>query len=79
MQGRWGESGKYGAPGAPGKDAPRGHRLPGKVGEPGTPSESIGKSADVPAACAAVSGATTPSISPLPKLRPLFETRLAMP
>ena len=49
------------------------------VGEPGTPSESIGSSAAVPAACAAVSGATTPSISPLPKLSPCFETRLAMP
>ena len=40
------------------------------VGEPGTPSASIGSSAEVPAACAAVSGATTPSISPLPKLSP---------
>src|SRR5215213_5237704 len=33
------------------------------VGEPGTPSESIGNNAEVPAACAAVSGAITPSIS----------------
>ena len=49
------------------------------VGEPGTPSESIGNNAEVPAACAAVSGAITPSISPLPKLLPRFETRLAMP
>ena len=49
------------------------------VGEPGTPSESIGSSAEVPAACAAVSGATTPSISPLPKLSPRLEMRLAMP
>ena len=36
------------------------------VGEPGTPSASIGSSALVPAACAAVSGATTPSTRPLP-------------
>ena len=49
------------------------------VGEPGTPSESIGSSAAVPAACAAVSGATTPSISPVPNLSPFFEMRLAMP
>ena len=49
------------------------------VGEPGTPSDSIGSSAAVPAACAAVSGATTPSISPRPNLSPFFETRLAMP
>ena len=49
------------------------------VGEPGTPSDSIGSSAEVPAACAAVSGATTPSISPLPNLWPFLETRLAMP
>jgi len=33
----------------------------------------------VPAACAAVSGATTPSISPLPKFAPFCDTRLAMP
>ena len=49
------------------------------VGEPGMPSVSIGSSALVPAACAAVSGATTPSISPLPKLSPLLEKRLARP
>ena len=49
------------------------------VGEPGTPSASIGSSAAVPAACAAVSGATTPSISPVPNLRPLREARFAMP
>src|SRR6185503_9089059 len=30
------------------------------VGDPGTPRVSIGSSAEVPAACAAVSGATTP-------------------
>ena len=40
---------------------------------------SIGKSAEVPAACAAVSGATTPSISPLPKFLPRGDMRLAMP
>ena len=49
------------------------------VGEPGMPSVSMGRSALVPAACAAVSGATTPSISPLPKLSPFFENRLARP
>ena len=38
------------------------------VGEPGTPSEIIGSNAEVPAACAAVSGATTPSICPVPNL-----------
>src|SRR5258706_433070 len=35
------------------------------VGEPGTPSVSIGSNAEVPAACAAVSGATTPSSMPV--------------
>ena len=49
------------------------------VGEPGMPSVSIGRSALVPAACAAVSGATTPSISPLPKLSRLREKRRARP
>ena len=37
------------------------------VGVPGIPSVIIGSSDAPPAACAAVSGATTPSISPLPK------------
>jgi putative tricarboxylic transport membrane protein len=49
------------------------------VGEPGMPSVIIGSSALVPAACAAVSGAMTPSISPLPNLSPFFDMRLAMP
>src|SRR6185436_14424242 len=49
------------------------------LGEPGTPSASMGRSAEVPAACAAVSGATTPSISPVPNLSPFFDARLAMP
>src|SRR5262245_59665807 len=49
------------------------------VGEPGTPSEIIGSNADVPAACAAVSGATTPSIWPVPNLWPFLEIRLAIP
>ena len=49
------------------------------VGEPGTPSASIGSRAEVPAACAAVSGAITPSISPVPNLAPFLEERLAMP
>ena len=33
----------------------------------------------VPAACAAVSGATTPSMRPLPKLSGSFDMRRAMP
>src|SRR5579862_7633929 len=37
------------------------------VAEPGMPSVSIGSNALVPAACAAVSGAITPSMAPLPK------------
>ena len=49
------------------------------VGEPGMPSVSIGSSALVPAACAAVSGAITPSISPSPNLSLFFENRRAMP
>ena len=49
------------------------------VGEPGMPSVSIGSSAEVPAACAAVSGATTPSISPLPNACGSFDMRRAMP
>ena len=43
------------------------------------PSVSIGSSALVPAAWAAVSGATTPSISPVPNFAPFFEIRLARP
>ena len=49
------------------------------VGEPGMPSASIGSSALVPAACAAVSGAITPSICPVPNLSPSFDMRLATP
>ena len=49
------------------------------VGEPGMPRVSIGRSALVPAAWAAVSGATTPSISPLPNRCPVREKRLARP
>ena len=49
------------------------------VGEPGMPSASIGSSALVPAACAAVSGATTPSISPVPNFGPFFDIFLARP
>ena len=47
------------------------------VGEPGMPSVIMGRSEAPPAACAAVSGATTPSISPWPKLSGCFEKRLA--
>src|SRR6188508_2756982 len=36
------------------------------VPEPGIPSACIGSSAEVPEACAAVSGANTPSMRPLP-------------
>jgi hypothetical protein len=43
------------------------------------PSASIGSSALVPAACAAVSGATTPSSSPVPNLAPLRDIFLARP
>ena len=49
------------------------------VGEPGMPSVSMGSSAAVPAAWAAVSGATTPSMRPLPKLFGSFDMRRAMP
>jgi len=49
----------------PDQEAPEQHR---RGGEPGTPSVIIGRSAAVPAACAAVSGATTPSTLPLPKI-----------
>src|SRR5438067_4699973 len=47
------------------------------VPEPGMPSASMGKSADVPEACAAVSGANTPSMRPVPKLSGSFEKRFA--
>ncbi|MNC86149.1 hypothetical protein D3C83_17870 [compost metagenome] len=49
------------------------------VGEPGMPSVSIGNRADVPAACAAVSGATTPSTSPVPNLSPFLDILRATP
>jgi hypothetical protein len=43
------------------------------------PRASIGSSALVPAAWAAVSGATTPSTSPVPNLAPVFENFFARP
>ena len=49
------------------------------VGEPGMPNDSMGNNAEVPAACAAVSGAITPSICPVPNFAPVGEKRLAMP
>ena len=49
------------------------------VGEPGIPRDNIGRSAAVPAAWAAVSGATIPSILPVPNLSPSLDTRLATP
>ena len=49
------------------------------VAEPGMPSASIGSSALVPAAWSAVSGAITPSISPVPKWSPLRDIFFAMP
>ena len=47
------------------------------VGEPGIPSVSMGSMAATPAACAAVSGATTPSSSPFPNRSGFREKRLA--
>jgi hypothetical protein len=47
------------------------------VPDPGMPSASIGRSAAVPDACAAVSGANTPSIRPVPKLSLSFANRFA--
>ncbi|MNL04069.1 hypothetical protein D3C87_1246280 [compost metagenome] len=47
------------------------------VAEPGMPRVSIGSRALVPAAWSAVSGAITPSISPLPKFSRFFEKRRA--
>jgi hypothetical protein len=47
------------------------------VPEPGMPSTSIGNSAAVPEAWAAVSSANTPSMRPLPKLSGSLEKRLA--
>ncbi len=47
------------------------------VGEPGMPRVIMGRSAAPPAAWAAVSGATTPSISPLPKRSGCLENRFA--
>ena len=49
------------------------------VADPGMPSASIGSKAAVPAACAAVSGAMTPSSLPVPNWSPSGENRLAMP
>src|SRR6202790_485516 len=45
--------------------------------KPPMPSASIGNSAEVPGAWAAVSGANTPSMRPLPKLSGSLEKRLA--
>ena len=47
------------------------------VGLPGMPRVIMGSSEAPPAAWAAVSGATTPSISPLPKRSGCREKRLA--
>jgi hypothetical protein len=47
------------------------------VGLPGMPRVIMGSSDAPPAACAAVSGATTPSISPLPKRSGWREKRRA--
>jgi len=49
------------------------------VGDPGTPSVIIGRSAEVPAACAAVSGATTPSTWPVPNFSPSRDIFFARP
>src|ERR671935_2625929 len=47
------------------------------VGDPGMPSVIMGSMAATPAAWAAVSGATTPSSSPLPNRSGFLEKRLA--
>ena len=47
------------------------------VPDPGMPSASIGSSAEVPEACAAVSGAKTPSMRPLPNDSLSLEKRFA--
>src|SRR3979409_1821783 len=47
------------------------------VPEPGIPRANIGSSAAVPDACAAVSGAKTPSMRPLPNDSLSLENRLA--
>ncbi|MNP68033.1 hypothetical protein D3C76_1639360 [compost metagenome] len=47
------------------------------VAEPGMPSVNIGSKALVPALWSAVSGAITPSTSPLPKRSRFFEKRRA--
>ena len=49
------------------------------VAEPGMPRASMGSRAEVPAAWAAVSGASTPSGVPLPKLSGSRENFLASP
>ncbi len=49
------------------------------VGEPGMPSVSIGKRAPVEAELFADSGATTPAISPFPKLSEFFDVIFATP
>ncbi|MNJ71518.1 hypothetical protein D3C77_680700 [compost metagenome] len=49
------------------------------VADPGMPSANIGNNAEVPDAWAAVSGAITPSISPVPNLCPFRENRCASP
>ena len=49
------------------------------VGEPGMPRASIGSKALVPAAWAAVSGAITPSISPVPNFGPFLDIFFARP
>lgn len=49
------------------------------VADPGTPSASMGRSAEVPAEWSAVSGAITPSGSPLPKFLPYLPKRRPKP
>ena len=49
------------------------------VGEPGMPRVIIGSMAATPAACAAVSGATTPSRTPVPNFSGFRENRRANP
>jgi hypothetical protein len=49
------------------------------VGDPGMPSVIIGSIAATPAECAAVSGATTPSSTPVPNFSGCRENRRANP
>src|SRR5207244_7524519 len=57
----------------------RAPRITAAVGDPGTPTVTIGRSAPTSAAEAADSGATTPSRIPVPNFSGCLEKRLASP